>query len=266
MFCLRPILRHLRIVMSLALAAGFGASGSAFAAAQASRTGYFQTLDGSIGFVFDRSGEMPKQRFDGSPEILLLAPAPAARGDTVFRQEDGLIGLRETPFGALTFFSRRYRNGVPIVRLGDAAPLIPDRLAPDDVLARAVALADHLKIALGRPVTIEIPAIAPMSPPALGVLAQALENTGIAFDSVLSAAASKKELAALVRTVCYQIRNEPGLGTTRVTLKIDFAPHLGVAGRPSSLQLETYLNAMVRSASAPQPATDLPPTSFDRSR
>jgi hypothetical protein len=259
----RMILRRLRIFPALALAACLGAPCVALAAAQASRTGYFQTLDGNVGFVFDRSGEWPKQRYDGSPEILLLVPAPAARGDTVFRQEDGLMVLRETPFGALTFFSRRYRNGVPLVRLGDASPLIPDRLAPDDALARAVSLADHLKLVLGHPVTIEIPAIAPMSPPALGVLVQAIENTGLAFDNVLPA--NKNELAPLIRSVCYRIRQQGRIDRTEVTIKIDIAPSFGVAGRPSSLQIETYLNGMLRAAAARPPA-QMPPTAFDRSR
>jgi len=261
----RKILRRLKIFAALALAACLGAPSLALAGAEASRTGYFQTLDGNVGFVFDRSGELPKQRYDGSPEILLLVPAPAARGDTVFRQEDGLMVLRETPFGALTFFSRRYRNGVPLVRLGDASPLVPERLAPDDALARAVSLADHLKLVLGHPVTIEIPAIAPMSPPALGVLVQVLENTGLAFDNVLAAPANKTELAPLIRSVCYRLRREGAIDRTDATIKIDFAPGLGVAGRPSSLQIETYLTGMLRAAAARPPAP-MPPASFDRSR
>lgn len=259
------LLRRLGIFAVLALAGGWAVPSAVQAAAQASRTGYFQTLDGTVGFVFDRSGELPKQRYDGSPEILLLVPVPAARGDTVFRQEDGLIVLRETPFGALTFFSRRYRNGVPLVRLGDASPLIPDRLGPDDALARAVSLADHLKIALGHPVTLEIPAIAPMSPPALGVLAQALENTGLAFDNVLAAPGNKAELAPLVRILCYRISEQPGIERTELTLRIDFAPRLGVSGRPSSYQIETYLGGVIRAAAARPPAP-IPPASFDRSR
>ena len=38
---------------------------------------------GGIGFVFDRSGELPKIRFDGSEEILVLRWQPAAGGDRI---------------------------------------------------------------------------------------------------------------------------------------------------------------------------------------
>jgi hypothetical protein len=260
---LRYNLRRLKIALLAVLASGPLGGPGARAGEDVTRTGYFQTLDGGVGFVLDRSGETPKQRYDDSPEILLLRPSPAARGDTVFRQEDGFIVLRETPFGALTLFSRRYRSGAPVVRMGNAARLVPAARTPDEVLATAVALADHLKLSLGSPVTIEVPAISPLGSPALGVLAQAIENTGIAFDRVLLVPARRAELAARVRGVRYQLRNQPGVAFTEVILRIDFAPALGFAGRPSSLELEAFLSGALHVALTKQP-TPLTPTSFDQ--
>jgi hypothetical protein len=257
---LRHTIRHLKIVLLAVLAGGLLTG--AGAGEDVTRTGYFQTLDGGVGFVLDRSGETPKQRYDGSPEILLLRPSPAARGDTVFRQEDGYIVLRETPFGALTLFSRHYRSGAPVVRLGNAPPLVPVARTPDEVLAAAVALADHLNLSLGSPVTLEVPAISPLSSPALGVLAQAIENTGIAFDRVLLVPSRRAELGARVRGVRYRLRTRPGVAFTEVILRIDFAPALGFAGRPSSLELEAFLSGALHVALTKQP-TPLTPTSFD---
>jgi len=241
------IFRWLRIAV-WALAAASCALTGAFAAG-ASRIGYFQTLDGSVGFVLDRSGETPKQRYDGAPEILLLEPAPAARGDTIFRQSDGLIVLRETPYGAMTFFSRRYVKGVAVLRLSDAVALVSAPRSADEVAASANALADHLTASLGVRVPVALPAI-PLSPIALGILDEAVVNTGLAFDRLLARPARAAGLAALVHAVEYRIAAKPGGSLAKATLIVNVAPSHGLMGRLASLQIESLLSGGLAAAPA----------------
>jgi hypothetical protein len=227
--------------------------------AQAPRTGYFQTLDGAIGFVFDRSGERPRQRFDGSPEIMLLQPVPAARGDIVFRQSDGLVVLRETPFGALTLFSRHFRSGLPVVRVSDASPLMPAPRNADEVTAAAGALAARLKAGLGTTIGVELPALADISQPDLGIFGEAIENSVIAFDQFLASPTRAVEVAAVVRIVRYPIAAKPGATLSRTVLRVDVAPRLGLGGRPSSLELAAVIERALAAHAVPAPAT-----AFDR--
>lgn len=241
------IFRWLRIAV-WSLIAGACLTNGAFAAGP-SRIGYFQTLDGSIGFILDRSGETPKQRYDGSPEILLLDPAPAARGDIVFRQSDGLMVLRETPFGAMTFFSRRYAKGVAVVHLSDAVPLVSSPRSADEVAASANALAEHLTQTLGGKVAVTLPVI-PLSPIALGILDEAVVNTGLAFDRILSVPARAGGLPALVHAVEYRIAAKPNGSLGKGTLIIAVAPSLGLMGRLSSLEIESLLSNGLAAATA----------------
>jgi hypothetical protein len=253
-----------RAIVSCLATASVSAQNAAHAGEATARTGYFQTLDGSVGFVFDRSGETPKQRFDGSPEILLLVPAPAARGDTVYRQSDGLIVLRETPFGALTLFTRQYRNGTPVVRIDNGSPIAQSQRNAATVAADAVALTERLKVGLDSPVSVEIPATVSLSVAALAVLDDAIENTGLAFDRVLSLPSHKAALAGLVKKVYYRVGARPAGAMRKNVLNLDVTPPLGLAGRLSSAEIEEVLTGAIAIANSHDGTAGTAASSFDR--
>lgn len=217
------------------------------AAADSSRIGYFRSLDGGTGFVLDRSGETPKQRYDGSSEIILLDTAPAARGDTIYKQADGLIVLRETPYGAMTLYSKRYSKGVAVVRLSDAVPLTSAPRSADEVAASARALGERLTASFGAPVPVKLPA-APLNPIGLGIVDEAIVNTGLAFDRRLTSPERTAALAEIVKAIEYRLARKPNGGIAKGVLSIEIAPSLGLEGRLSSVEIEALLSNGIASA------------------
>ncbi len=90
------------------------------------------------GFVLDRSVNPPLLRFEGSPEIWILRPQPAPRGDTIYRNDLGQPVLRATKLGGLTLYTEEIPDGAAAAFAGEAPSL---RLPP---LMSASALYDHI--------------------------------------------------------------------------------------------------------------------------
>jgi hypothetical protein len=87
------------------------------------RLGHYSAADGLSGFVLDRSGAVPRLRFDGSAEIIVLGAESAPLGDTAFRRADGDVLLRIDPAGRITLFDAAHGDGTAATRDADATPL-----------------------------------------------------------------------------------------------------------------------------------------------
>jgi hypothetical protein len=68
------------------------------------RIGHYSTVDGSVGFVFDRLGTPAKLRFDGSAEIVVLTPQAASRGSVDMVRDDGRYVLRISAEGDISLY------------------------------------------------------------------------------------------------------------------------------------------------------------------
>jgi hypothetical protein len=88
-------------------------------------------------FILDRSSTTPLLKFDDSGEVVALNPTPAARGDTIYRDDMGQPVLRITRLGGLTVFFPGRPAGAPVALEGQA-PMI--RLLP----MTPAALLQHL--------------------------------------------------------------------------------------------------------------------------
>jgi hypothetical protein len=216
------------------------------AAADTDRLGHYATVDGSISFVLDRTGETPRQRYDGSPEILLLNPVAATRGDTIYRQSDGKIVLRATPFGALTYFSESHRTGVPVVRIGEAEPLIAKTWTIADVTGLGPALQEHLSLDHMLTVTVEVPPVEQLTTQdRINTLGDAIENTEIAIDRLAKGPSQTADLARVLKKIRYRITGKSAVKAQSGTLSISVDPPLQLAGRPSSYEIADALNGAV---------------------
>jgi hypothetical protein len=80
------------------------------------------------GFVLDVTGSRPLLRFDRSTEIWVLRPAPAPRGDIVYRNDNGDQVLRVTADGGMTLYTTAAPQGSPVSPSGEAAPLLAPAL------------------------------------------------------------------------------------------------------------------------------------------
>ena len=215
------------------------------ASAESDRASHFTTSDGAIGFVLDLSGETPRQRFDNSPEILLLRPIAAARGDTIYRRSDGKIIIRSTPYGALTLYLADSPGGVPVLRDGAAPALLARNRSAEAVAQLGPSLERHLEADSRLAIHIEGPAPNRLTTQtALNTLGDAIENTNIAVDRVASLVGSA-DIGATLTTIRFAIADKRGVDFAAKTLTVRFVPNLQLAGRPTSYEIADKLRGAI---------------------
>lgn len=242
-----PVRAVLGAFVALAAALCAGAAG-----ADADRAAHFTTADGATGFVLDLSGEVPRQRFDNSPEILLLKPVAAARGDTIYRRSDGKIIIRSTPFGALTLYLADSPGGVPVLRDGTAPALLARNRSAEEVSLLGPAFERHLDADNHLAIHIESPAPKQLTTQtALNTLGDAIENAHIAVDRVAGAVGST-EIAATLTTIRFAIAEKRGVDFGAKTLIVRFVPNLQLAGRPTSYEIAEKLRGAIAQQKAAQ--------------
>ena len=135
----------------------------------------YQTPDGAVRFVFDRSGRSAALlRFEGDDEVHVLLPEAGARGDEIYRNEDRSIMLRLTPQGGVTVYTRANRTGAPVSEVASVAPITPQAIAAAQMSERVRNLQIRAARAVGAPVQFVVPA--QMSAPVAGLVVDAAER------------------------------------------------------------------------------------------
>ena len=87
-------------------------------------------------FILDRSTPTPLLKFEDSQEVIVLNPTPAARGDTIYRDDMGAPVLRITKLGGLTLFLPGRPAGAPVAFDGPAPPIRLMPMSPGMLLQR----------------------------------------------------------------------------------------------------------------------------------
>ncbi|OGN46905.1 MAG: DUF4908 domain-containing protein, partial [Caulobacterales bacterium GWE1_67_11] len=108
------------------------------------------------GFVLDVTGSRPLLRFDRSTEIWVLRPAPAPRGDIVYRNDNGDQVLRVTADGGMTLYTTTAPQGSPVSPSGEAAPLLAPALTAVQLWNYIIRQSDRASRALGRLVVVDV--------------------------------------------------------------------------------------------------------------
>jgi hypothetical protein len=204
---------------------------------------YRDDADGDPAFVLDRSSSVLLLRFQDSPEIWLLTPHPAPRGDIIYRNDVGEPMLRATRLGGLTLFTPDQPDGLPAALVGEAQPL---RLAPvpSEVafLLRVTQARIHASRAVQRGITFDFHDVTIESVP---VIADAANVTAEAVVTIARRVDGRRILAKLVR-VSFSPGRKPtvtmanGVLEIVVTAKADSLVAV-IAGRPSSRRIELAL-------------------------
>ncbi len=91
------------------------------------RLSFYVSGDGKVGFVLDRTGQLPLMRMNGSSEVIVLHPYPATRGDIVMHNKAGDIVLRMTSYGPATYFPDGDKRGIPLLRSNHPKPIAVQR-------------------------------------------------------------------------------------------------------------------------------------------
>ena len=200
-----------------------------------------------VGFILDRTGELPKLKFDGSEEILILRWQPAAGGDRLLVRDDGEVVLRISGLGGMTLFTAEMRGGTPVAPDRPAQPLLP--APPAIALIRDIAgrIMMQLRAETGKEIIFEANwnAVA-ADPNARGILFDAIRNAGTALFGLARSGPGRVALTNYLKRVRFVHSRESGIVLQGDMLIVNFSVGQGLAGRPSSYAIQRQLRQIFR--------------------
>jgi len=234
-----------RSICAAAICAGLGFA-SAAAAQETLRQGLFgrQALTGrELGpptvaryvsedgdsFILDRTQDRPLLKFDDSPEVWVLNPQPAPRGDVIYKNDQGEPVLRATRLGGLTVFTPHRPSGEAVALAGGGSPLRLPVLGPQALAERVVAASGRASHAARRLIPFDVEA----TPRSSGLIADAALVVSEAIIRI-SRRADASRLLAKFREVKLIEGRRPTASLSRGALQVTVVPSLGLAGRPSA--------------------------------
>lgn len=184
-------------------------------------------------FVLDRSSPTPLLKFEESQEVFALSPEPAARGDTIYRDDVGDPVLRVTKLGGLILFAHGRPGGAPVALAGLAPGFRLAALSPAALGQRLLQAAYRASRATKRLIVFEIHDISPGSE---AVFADAVSVTADAITGM----AHRKDANAINRRfnrVVFTPGKRSEVSVRKGVVSITVNPSLGLAGRPSSARI-----------------------------
>jgi hypothetical protein len=180
-------------------------------------------------FVLDRTQGRTLLKFDDNPEVWVLAPFPAPRGDIIYKNDLGEPVLRATRLGGVTVFTDARPGGAAAALAGGGQPIRLVPLGPQALLERlgqASLRASHAARHL-------VPFDADATPASSALIADAAL---VASEAVVRMArrVDAKILLARLKQVRLAEGRRASVQFTHGALQITVAPSQGLAGRPSS--------------------------------
>ena len=185
-------------------------------------------------FVLDRSAEEPLLKFEDSPEIWVLEPGPAPRGDIVYRNDLGEMVLRATRLGGVILFTPKEPEGAPAAMVGEADDLQPaPEMAPGTLLQKMIQASVRASRAAQHLITFDAPSVTPRSAPVFADAAM------VAAEAVvrLSRRADGKGFVSRLEKIVFLPGRSPDASFNGSVMQVTVAATHGLAGRPSSARL-----------------------------
>lgn len=180
-------------------------------------------------FTLDRTQPAPMLRFDDSPEVWVLFPSPAPRGDIIYKNDLGEPILRATRLGGFTLFTDDRPNGEAVSMAGGGQPLRLPTLSPQAVFERLAQSSLRASRAAHRVMLFEAEA----TPASSALIADAAVVASVAILRLAQTADGRRMLAAVSR-VRFEEGRRAGASLRDGVLLIEVSPREGLAGRPSS--------------------------------
>jgi Domain of unknown function (DUF4908) len=247
-----------RVLLATFVVVGLGGYDAGVAAERRPplRIGHYSTVDGSVGFVFDRLGTPAKLRFDGSEEILALTPQPASRDSVWMVRDDGRYVLRVSPEGGISLYpSFESRPTVPYSTNGRDIEVVRDDVADALAIAPATRSAAYgTAIALGEELTgasaasigvvVEAKQLDDASS-AWSAVADALKMAGIAFKDVLADPLGRRAVASDLDRIVIRDGGHAAVTLADRALTIEIDAATPVSGRPSSGRIKAAMGDLL---------------------
>lgn len=181
-------------------------------------------------FVLDRSQPRPLLRFEDNPEVWVLHPQPAPRGDVIFKNEFGEPVLRATRLGGVTLFTPHRPGGEAVSLAGEGVSLRLLPIGPHALLMRLAQASARISRAARRTVVVEAEA----TPASSALMADAAMVTSVALARMTEKKDGRRLLAGIEKVMLVEGKKPSAKMNAEGELLITVAPQQGVAGRPSS--------------------------------
>ncbi|OXE36606.1 MAG: DUF4908 domain-containing protein [Phenylobacterium zucineum] len=180
-------------------------------------------------FILDRSQPHPLLKFDDNPEVWVLRPQMAPRGDVLYMNDLGEPVLRATRLGGLTLFTNDRPGGTAAAVAGAGQALRLAQLGPQQLLERLAQASIRATRAARRLIPFEADA----SPASSALTADAAMVAAEAVVRITKRSDAKTLLSRIAKVRLIEgrrARAEVSQGVVQVTV----SPSDGLAGRPSS--------------------------------
>ncbi len=192
-------------------------------------------MDEGGAFILDRSTPRPLIKFDDSPEIWVLQPAPGPRGDTIYRDDMGQEMLRATKLGGMTVFTQKRPEGSAAALEGPCPLLRIPPLSPAALFNRFYQASVRASRAAQHEIGFETredaePATAALLADTAMVTSQALVDVAARPDG--------RVILGRIADVVIAESDRPSVTLQKGVLTVAIVPPEGIAGRPSSHRIE----------------------------
>lgn len=192
----------------------------------------FVSEEGRV-FTLDRTQSTPMLKFEDSPEVWVLLPSPAPRGDVIYKDELGEPVLRATRLGGLTLFSDERPNGEAVSLAGGGFPLRLAPLSPGALGERLLQASYRSGRVARRTIVFEAQRVTPAGSALVG---DAALVTSLAFVRMAERRGGRTVLGQF-NIVRFEEGKKPSVSLKDGVLRIVVAPEQGLAGRPSSKRI-----------------------------
>lgn len=180
-------------------------------------------------FVLDRSQPRPLLKFDDNPEVWVLRPQLAPRGDVLYMNDLGEPVLRATRLGGLTLFTNDRPGGTAAALAGAGQNLRLAQMGPQQLLERLAQASARATRAARRLIPFEAdasPGSSALTADAAMIVAEAIIRMSKRPDS--------RDLLARIGKVRLVEGRKPQAEVSRGVVQVTVSPRDGLAGRPSS--------------------------------
>ena len=184
-------------------------------------------------FILDRTTPTALLKFEDSPEVLALSPSPAARGDTIFRDDTGQPVLRLTKLGGLTVFIPGRPDGAPVAFEGQAPMIRLMPMTPGMLLQRLAQASFRATHAARHLIVFDAQDPPPGSE---AIFADAAFVTAQALTKMSGQQNGEAALLHLAR-VLFVPGSKDNVTTSNGVLHVTVNVSQGLAGRPSSARI-----------------------------
>jgi hypothetical protein len=197
----------------------------------------FETMEGAPSFILDNTGSRALFQYERGGEVLVLTPVHTTRGDTLYKNDQGMVVLRLRRVGSATLFPRPRSHGVVAWTTGSAQQLGPPKVSMEQMTRILTNIADDLARALDHDFSIT-------------VTGASEETAWIYLDAANNVRASVLRVQRIVPTsdpmseitkLKIVAGDQPAGFIQSNELQVQVTPKLGFSGRLSSLKLQTLI-------------------------